>query len=125
MTTQMPGGYVWFAQCNFSDEEHASPFMQGQYSPYEWESNMLPLSIGGRDADWYVEDMERDKNGVWTCNLPLPNGWFGYCYDVDGIEGAQLKDFTDATFAARRRIPDGPDQPGCCQRDPEQCHRCR
>ncbi len=29
MTTQMPGGYVWFAQCNFSDEAHASPFMQG------------------------------------------------------------------------------------------------
>ena len=109
MTTQMPGGYVWFAQCNFSDEAHASPFMQGQYSPYEWESNMLPLSIGGRDTGWYVENMERDKNGVWTCNLPLPNGWFGYCYDVGGIEGAQLKDFTDATFAARRRIPDGPD----------------
>ena len=20
---------------------------------------------------------------MWTCNLPLPNGWFGYCYDVE------------------------------------------
>lgn len=101
-----------FVQANFSDEVSATPFDQGQFSPFEWTPDMFPLSIGGRDGNWYVADMTKDADNVWSINLPLPNGWFQYYFYVGGSNEAELKDYTDAVRVSDPANPPEERYPG-------------
>ena len=80
---------------NFSDAYHSSTTTSISILPEDWNPDVFPLQVAG---DWPSFDMEKDEDtGIWSYTIPLPSGTWSYRFAVDGVEGAELTDHTDAT----------------------------
>lgn len=86
-----------YGEWRFSDLEHATYFTSLNASPEEWKDGYTVWQTDG----WPTVDMEKNEaTGVWSYTIPLPTGTWCYRYYVDGAEGAELTDYTDARLVA-------------------------
>ena len=76
----------------FSDSMHASSATSLQATPFEWEDGMFPLHNAKKTYDMALNK----ETDTWEMTLPLPNGTFCYTFFIDGTEGAEITDYTDA-----------------------------
>ncbi|MFD5055721.1 alpha/beta hydrolase-fold protein [Streptomyces tendae] len=59
--------------------------------PRQWQPGDVPISHpNSTSPNWPVVDMDRGRDGVWTCTTPLPSGVYTYGFFVD----AQADDTT-------------------------------
>ena len=77
---------------NFSDAYHSSTTQATTILPEDWTPDVFPL----QNPSWPAFDMEKNDAGIWCYDIPLPSGTWSYRFVVDGVEGAELTDYTDA-----------------------------
>ena len=86
-----------FGEWKFSDLHDASPFTSSNAAPEDWQNGYTIWATDG----WPTAEMTlNEETGVWYYTIPLPNGTFAYRFYVDGIDGAELTDYTDAIMVA-------------------------
>lgn len=78
---------------SFSDAYHSSTKQAITILPEDWEIGDFPL----QNPSWPAFDMvKNEETGVWSYDVPLPSGTWSYRFAVDGVEGADLTDYTGA-----------------------------
>ena len=77
---------------NFSDAYHSSTTQATTILAEDWTPDVFPL----QNPSWPAFDMEKNDAGIWCYDIPLPSGTWSYRFVVDGVEGAELTDYTDA-----------------------------
>lgn len=82
-----------FGEWAFSDLDHSTVVTSLNATPEEWKDGYTVWQTTG----WPTADMTLDEEtGIWSYTIPLPNGTYNYRFYVDGAEGAEVTDYTDA-----------------------------
>ena len=86
-----------YGEWRFTDIDTASYFTSANLAPEEWQDG---YTVWQTDS-WPTAEMEKNEStGVWSYTIPLPTGTWAYRFYVDGAEGAELTDYTDAKMVA-------------------------
>ena len=81
---------------SFSDRYGITAEGIAYYEPEEWKIGNFAM-IPDFQGDWPAYDMiKNEETGVWSYTIPLPSGTWSYRFIIGGVEGAEMKDYTDA-----------------------------